>query len=161
MPDARITEVCDGVAAFLADLIAPAAPPETVYATSEELHTADGKTVRVFPASYGDAERLARRRVVSEYRVMVVVEIPYPDAAQPDPAGAVPPAWVREQTAWVDANVYGPLNTAHTHESGGRLLDALTCWTCAVTVVYDPVRLAEDKLYVSVVEAAYREGSEG
>jgi hypothetical protein len=160
---ARISEVCAGVLDYLAGLINPVAPDvvEGAYAAADQLETLDGKRVRVYPAKYGDAERLARYRVMKEYAVAVVAEVPYLAAASPDPAGAVPPAWVDDQVGWVEANIFDPLNTAFVHAEDGLLLGALTCWTCAVTVVYDPVRLAEEKLFVSIVEVAYRESTEG
>jgi len=160
MAEARITEVCGGVLAKLVEVITPAAPDqvEAAYAATDVLETLDGKRVRVYPVKYGEAARLARYRVHNEYTVAVVVEVPYLAAASAGSDGAVPPAWVNDQIAWVEANVYGPLNTSFVHAEDGLLLDALTCWTCAVSVVYDWQRLAEEKLFVSIVEVAYREG---
>jgi len=157
---ARITEVCGGVLAKLVEVIVPVAPDqvEAAYAATDVLETVDGKRVRVYPAKYGEAARLARYRVHNEYTVAVVVEVPYLAAASAGSDGAVPPEWVDQQIAWVEANIYTPLNTTYVHEADGLLLDSLTCWTCVVSVVYDPVRLAEEKLLVSIVEVAYREG---
>jgi hypothetical protein len=160
---ARIIDVCAGVLDFLAGVI-QAAPPDTVegaYAARDQLETLDGKRVRVFPAKYGDAERLARWRVMKEYTIAVVVEIPYTAAASPLAVGAVPPAWVDQQVGWVEANIFDPLNTTFVHAADGLLLDSLTCWTCTVTGVYDPVRLAEEKVFVSILEIAYRESETG
>ena len=160
---ARISEVCDGVLAFLGGLINPQ-PPDVVegaYVTADAIETLDGKRVRVFPVAYGDAERLARWRVMKEYKVATVVEVPYLAPATPAAEGAVPVAWVADQIGWVEANVFDPLNTAFVHAADGLLLGALTCWSCAVTQVYDPLRLAEEKVFVSIVETAYRESGEG
>ena len=160
---ARISEVCDGVLAFLGGLINPQ-PPDVVegaYVTADAIETLDGKRVRVFPVAYGDAERLARWRVMKEYKVATVVEVPYLSPASPAASGAVPPAWVDDQIAWVEANVFDPLNTAFVHKADGLLLGTLTCWSCAVVLVYDVQRLAEEKVFASIVQVSYRESETG
>jgi len=161
---ARITEVCAGVLGFLEAIISPAPPDvaEAAYVPTDHLETVDGKRVRVVPGSYADAERLARRRMQREYKCAAIVEIPYTSAASPASSGAVPPEWVDQQIAWVEANVFDPLNESFVHAEDGLLLGSLTCWGCEVTLVYDPIRLAEEKLFVSIVETSYRESvSEG
>jgi len=160
---ARITEVSAGVLNFLAGVIQPAPPDvaEAAYAATDVLETLDGKRVRVVPVSYGDAERLARRRVMKEYKVATVIEVPYLAAASPAAEGAIPPDWVDQQVAWVEANIFDPLNETFVHAEDGLLLGSLTCWACEVTSVYDPIRLAEEKLLVSIVETSYRESVEG
>jgi hypothetical protein len=160
---ARINEVRDGVFDFLDDTIAPAEPDRLSrgYAVRDKLIELDGKRIRIFPEAYGDAERLARRRIAKEYAIIVTIEEPYLEPAQAGDDGPVPLDWIDERVDWVEENVFDPLNESHVREADGLLLDSLRTQTCEVTVVYDPGRIDQEKLFWSMIRVAYREGSEG
>lgn len=160
---ARILDVRDGVFEFLTGVVAPEEFDQLTrgYVARDNLIELDGKRIRIFPEAYADAERLARRRVAKEYAVVIVCEELYREPAQAGNDGPVPQEWVDERVDWVEANVFNPLNTAFVREADGLLLGSLRTQTCEVTVVYDPARLDQEKLFWSMIRAAYREGTEG
>src|SRR5262249_8427642 len=139
---ARITEVAAGVFEFLAGIIAPSDPDKLTrgYAARDNLIGLDGKRVRIFPEAYGDAERLARRRVAKEYAVVIVFEEPYLEPAQAGEDGPVPQEWIDDRVNWVETYLFNPLNTSFVRQEDGLLLDTLRTQMCEVTTVYDPAR---------------------
>ena len=160
-----MSAVCEGVRTFLADLIEPAAPDTIKHKTAsiDRLEDWEGKRVRVLDNGFDDVERIARRRVIKEYRVVVVCEQPYLEAALSTTDGPVPQAKIDQWLTWVKVNVYDPLNEAFVRKADGPLLlNALWTHTCMMEPPgYNPARLNQEKVFVSIIELAYREFAEG
>lgn len=162
---AEMSAVCDGIKTFLVGLIEPAAPDTIRHKTVsfDRLEDWDGKRVRVIDNGFDDVERIARRRVIKEYRVVVVCEEPYLQPASASADGPIPQAKIDQWLTWVKVNVYDPLNDSFVRKADGALLLG-TLWThtCALIAPgYDPERLNQEKVFASFIELAYREFAEG
>ncbi len=160
--ESRMMEVCNGAAELLAANIDPTeAIPESVFATNDTLRNlqtaAISYKVRVYPVSYFEAQRYARKRVENAYKLAIATEKAYASPAATLVNGRVPEAWVAEAVAWVAQYVYDLLNTRGVQDRALALLGVLRPETCETTLVYDEEKLDELKVFYSVVEVEYRE----
>jgi len=156
----RVLEACDAVADFLSERIEEEVAVSRRYVATDEYATMTGRKIRVYPEGYTDAERLTKRRTYKELRVVVVVEERYEAPGVAGDNDPVPTAWVDERVDWVEESVFDPLNDKGVH-GNDLLADRFRNYTCEVTVVADPQRLQESKVFFSLITVSYREQAEG
>lgn len=154
----RHLEVAEELKELLQDQLPPAVKVARVYAPEEDHKRPAGRFVWVIPTTEQDVQRLARRRMLSEYGCSIIVTEHYVEPAEASNEGPVPQAWVDDQCGWVKENIYTFLNDRV--RASDRLLEALWPETCRIAVKCDPDQLL-GKTFVSVVEVTYREGREG
>jgi hypothetical protein len=155
-PD-RHLEMAEALRDVLADTLPPAASVNRSYAPDWAKVPPAGKTVWLLPTTEQDAERMTRRRVLTEYGFGGVIAERYPDALRPTGQEPVPDDWVDERCGWVRANVYEPLNDAVRRRD--RLIPTAWPQTCRLALKYSVDRLAAG-VFWSEVEVTFREERE-
>jgi hypothetical protein len=155
-PD-RHLEMAEDLRDVLADTLPPAAAVNRAYAPDIDKVPPTGKVLWLFPTVEQDAERIGRRRVLTEYGFGVVTAERYELALGPTGTEPVPAEWVDERCGWVRANVYEPLNDAVRRRD--RLIPTAWPQTCRLALKYSVDRLAAG-VFWSEVEVTFREERE-
>ena len=153
---ARVTEVCQLLIDRLVSLL-PAGDLTTFERAyvptildadfAANIAALAGRKVYVMPSTYGQAEIASRGQDNNRYGPSVLIVERYTDA------GGVADAWLDDRIAWVESQVYGPLQNLRADPLDGTL------WphSADVAVVYDPDFLREHKLFWSEVHFEFRE----
>ncbi len=166
----RIVEVRDAVRDRLAAWIGLVDPGSATVTTRRRLTIEDGqpaaRTVFVMPAGYSQIAAATKTEDLSEYTVAVVVV----DRFTVDDLPTATDEWADELSAWVEANVFAPLNVI-----GVRLAEdvpvgmdpspllataddeGLHCESATVDMEYDPDALQQFQLFWSEMTFAFRE----
>lgn len=166
---ARILEALDALVAKITAEVPPGqAIVEDVFASADKLTTEQDEApsplfrVYVYPASYFEFARVARKRVENQYDFSILITKLYTEPAQPLPTARISKTWVRECIEWANQYVYIPINAAGVHlDETDPILDELRPVTCNVTVVFDPERLDQQKRFWSLIDVSYQETERG
>lgn len=159
MDDARLTEVCDGLAAAIKVVWSPSGDDEVrrAYLTPVKADRIKGRKVLVFPVSYAD-EPATRGEQLTTYRVSMIVVERLAEAV--DPASNEARDWLDERVAFVEQTVYGTVADygADSETDFLRLTGhgPISTQAADVPVAYDPEMLVK-KLFWCELEFEFRE----